>query len=125
MKKIIIFIVTMVIILCGCIDHGENNVNYYEKIIGKWIVGNMSEGEEDSVIFHFFTNNSFYINLTEIDNQGKNNIKTSWMKYEIKENNIIMDIDGNKVPLEFSFSENNNILTLKEKGGSSTILNKI
>ncbi len=85
----------------------------------------MIEGEEDSVIFYFFNNNSFYINLTQVDNLGKYITNTSWMRYEIKDENIIMEIEGNKIPLEFSFSENYTILTLNEKDGSPTILNKL
>jgi hypothetical protein len=121
----ITIIISIIISITGCINNEEIDIDYQQKFLGKWIVGDMIEGEEDSVIFYFYNNNSFYINLTQVDNQGKYITNTSWMRYEIKDQNIIMEIEGNKSPLDFSFSENYNILTLNEKDGSPTVLNKI
>ena len=64
---LVIIIVTLLIIgLSGCVSLEQLK----EEILGKWLVGEIPEGEDGSVVFHFFSNGSFYLNLTEIDEYG-------------------------------------------------------
>ena len=120
-----IFMVGIIIFLSvngfsGCID----TENYEEKILGKWLVGSISEGDDDSVIFNFFSNDSFYVNMTEVDEYGAPTTQTAWMIYEITDDKFIMTIEGNEVFLDYSFSDNDQTLTLTEKDGSLTVLTR-
>jgi hypothetical protein len=121
-KILVIATVSLIIIgLSGCVSLDELK----EKILGKWLVGDIPEGEDDSVVFHFFSNGSFYVNLTEIDEYGNSNTETAWMTYNLTEDKLIMVIEENKVFLDYSFSENYTILELTEKNEPSMILKKI
>ena len=120
-----IFMVGIIIFLSvngfsGCIDIE----NYEEKILGKWLVGSIPEGDDDSVIFNFFSNDSFYVNMTEVDEYGTPTTQTAWMIYEITDDKFIMTIEGNEVFLDYSFSDNDQTLTLTEKDGSLTVLTR-
>ena len=125
-KKILItgiIIFLLVIGLSGCM-YTDNNKNYKEKILGIWLAGDTPEGEDGSVIFNFFSNGSFYVNLTEVDEYGDSTMQTAWMTYEITDDNFVMIIEGNEVFLDYSFSDDDKSLTLVEKDGTSTILTK-
>lgn len=104
----------------GCTD----TENYEEKILGKWLVGSIPEGDDDSVIFNFFSNGSFYVNMTEVDEYGTPTTQTAWMTYEITDDKFIMIIEGNEVFLDYSFSDNDQTLTLTEKDGTPTVLTR-
>jgi len=116
----VIVIFLLAIGLSGCI----NSDDYGEKILGKWIAGETLEGEDGSVIFNFFSNSSFYVNLTEIDESGHPITQTAWMTYEISDEKFVMIIENNKIFLDYSFSDNYQTLNLLQKDGTSTILTK-
>jgi len=124
MNRGILLAVTLILLLAiglsGCI----NSDDYKEKILGKWLAGETLEGEDGSVIFNFFSNGSFYVNLTEIDESGHPKIQTAWMTYKISDEEFVMIIENNEIFLEYSFSDNYKTLNLLQKDGTSTILTK-
>ena len=121
-KKIVItgiVVVLLISILYGCISTGPDD----EKFLGKWKRGDVSEGEEGSVIFTFFSNETYSINATIPD--GKNETLTTetyWDTYEITDGKLIMYMVGVKEILTYSFSDDGNTLTLKEEDGTPTVL---
>ena len=124
MNKEILLVVTVIFLLViglsGCTDSDDCK----EKILGKWLIGDTPEGGDGSVIFNFFSNGSFYVNLTEIDEYGHSTTQTSWMTYEITGDEFVMIIEHNEIFLDYSFSDNYQTLNLMQKDGTSTILTK-
>lgn len=127
MLKIIKFCAILLLLnisLVGCLDNtGEYNFN--EKIIGKWLANDIPQGEDGSVLFNFLTNNTFYINLTEKNNNGKYTNQTTSLIYNITKENLIMFIADEKIILGYTFSNDFLTLTIKEKNGTPTILKKL
>lgn len=124
MKRGIILAVTVIILLMIGISGCINSEDYKEKILGKWLAGETLEGEDGSVIFNFFSNGSFYVNLTEIDDSGHPTTQTAWMTYEISDEEFVMIIENNTIFLDYSFSDNYKTLNLLQKDGTSTILTR-
>jgi len=120
-KKMLIVgmaIFLLIIGLSGC----TNTENYEEKILGKWSVGDTPEEEGVSITFDFFSNGSFCLNHTEVDEYGNSTSQTVWMTYKITADNFVMIILDNEVLLDYSFSDNDKTLTLTDKDGTPTVL---
>jgi len=107
--------------LSGC----TNTENYEEKILGKWSVGATPEEEDVSITFDFFSNGSFCLNHTEVDEYENSTSQTVWMTYEITADNFVMIVLDDNVILDYSFSDNDKTLTLTEKDGTSTVLTRL
>ena len=119
---VVVFILTVG--LSGCTSTEHHKENYKELFLGKWVAGDTPEGEDGSVVFNFFSNDSFYVNLTNVDQHGNSSTQTAWMTYNITNNTLIMVIEGNEVHLGFSFSNNDKTLTLTEEDGTSTVIKR-
>jgi len=125
-KKIVItgiVIILLISVLCGCIS----TESYEEKFIGKWKGENIPEGEEGSTIFNFYENGSYSISFTSYDADGNLTTDILWNTYEIKGETLILDMmDTYEVEiaehLTYSFSNDNNTLTLTEENGTPTVL---
>ena len=127
MLKIITFctiILLLNISLVGCLDN-TSEYDFNEKIIGKWLANDIPQGEDGSVLFNFLTNNTFYINLTEKNDDGKYTNQTTSLIYNITKENLTMIIAGEKVILGYKFSNDFLTLTIKEENGTPTILKKL
>jgi len=120
-----VIILWLIISLTGCFDIESNsNYDFNEKILGKWLANDNPEGEDGSIIFHFLRNNTFYINLTEKNDNGNYTTQTTSLKYNITKENLTMFIADEKVILDYTFSNNFKTLTIKEENGTPTILKK-
>ena len=119
---ILSMIIFLSIIITGCIEE-SSEYDFKEKIIGKWLSDSIPQ-DEGSAIFNFLSNNTLYINFTEIDNGSYSNQTTNF-EYNISKDNLKIFIANEPLILNYSFSDNFKILTLKDEYGSPTILNKI
>jgi hypothetical protein len=127
MFKLLKIGITLIIIIffsSGCFElDNSNKYDYSEKILGKWYIDDVTEGEDGSVIFNFLSNNSFYINMTELID-GNLTTQTAWMTYNITEDKLIMVIENNEISINYSFSNSFNNLILIEPDGTSTELKR-
>jgi len=125
-KNILIVVVIFILAvgLSGCTSTEHHKENYKELFLGKWLAGDIPEGEDGSVVFNFFSNDSFYVNLTETDEHGNSSTQTAWMTYNITNDTLIIVVEGNEVHLGFSFSNNYKTLILTEADGTATVLKR-
>lgn len=122
-KNLILSIIIFLgIIISGCIEE-SSEYDFKEKIIGKWLSDAIPQ-DEGSAIFNFLSNNTLYINFTEINNGVYSNQTTNY-EYNISQDNLKIFIADEPLILNYSFSDDYKILTLKDENGSPTILNKI
>ncbi len=121
MKKqlVIIGIVAILVTvgLSGCIDN--NNVSLKtnkEKVLGRWTA--TISGTPITAIMNFFTNGSYY--------EGLNETTVIWGIYKMTDETIVLQSEGTTHIVEYSFSNNYNILTLTETddGGVYLVLIK-
>lgn len=114
-----IVLISFAVVLSGCTSVRTDD----EKILGKWLSGEAPGAESDTLIWNFFSNGSFSLNLTEA---GIENSTITWMTYEIIDGTLIMALADIEIPLNYSFSNNDNTLTFIDKDdGSSTALIKL
>ena len=122
-QKLIIIGMTLVLLtvmLSGCTSTKTNE----EKFLGLWIT-ERSMGQEETAAFNFFSNGTFSLVVTFLLNESDVNFTalTFWRPYTISDETISMMMEGdNKEILEYSFSDNDNVLTLVEDNGESTVL---
>jgi len=116
-KSVIALFITIILVICflGCIEN-QNDPN---KIIGKWMSENVSEGEEGSVIFQFYTNGSYLISVTIPDESNNLTTTNIWNNYTIDNEILIMKIVDVEERLLYSFSDDYNTLTLTEEDSST------
>jgi len=113
---VVIGILTILVIvgLSGCTD--GNNISSKmnkEKILGRWTA--TIPNTPITVIMNFFTNESFY--------EAINETKVIWGQYTITGKTIALQYGNVTDTVDYSFSNNNNTLTLKETyGGEETYL---
>jgi len=126
LKTLTLGIISLLLIITfsGCLDNDTNEYDYTEKILGKWLSNDIPEGEDGSIVFNFLINNTFFINLTEKNDNGNYSTQTTSLKYNITKENLTMFIAEEKVILNYSFSDNFRTLTIKESNGTPTILKK-
>jgi len=126
LKTLTLGIISLLLIITfsGCLDNDTNEYDYTEKILGKWLSNDIPEGEDGSIVFNFLINNTFFINLTEKNDNGNYSTQTTSLKYNITKENLTMFIAEEKVILNYSFSDNFRTLTIKEVNGTPTILKK-
>ena len=112
-----IVLMSFAIILSGCTSVRTDE----EKILGKWLSGEAPDVGSDTLIWNFFSNGSFSLNLTEA---GIENSSITWMTYEIMDGALILTLPDVKVSLDYSFSNDGNALTLldKENGSPTTLV---
>jgi len=117
--SIIILFIILNFILSGCISTNNNQ----EKILGSWIT-EKSFGQEETAVFNFFSNGTFSFVVTVLLNESDVNVTrlSFWGPYQINDEKIKMEIEGNMENLEFSFSDDFNVLTLFEDNDESTVL---
>jgi hypothetical protein len=124
-QKLIIIGMTLVLLtvmLSGCTSTKTNE----EKFLGSWIT-ERSMGQEETAAFNFFSNGTFSFVATFLLNESDVNFTTLtfWRPYTISDETICMMIEGdNKEILEYSFSDNDNVLTLVEDNGEYMVLLK-
>jgi len=124
-REIVIVGMTLVlftVVLIGCTSTKTNE----EKILGSWIT-EISAGQEETAVFNFFTNGSFSFVVTFLLDESDVNftILSFWEPYTINDEKIVMVIEGKTEIFEYSFSDNDNVLTLlQEDSGESTVLLK-
>ena len=122
-QKLIIIgmaLVLLTVMLSGCTSTKTNE----EKFLGLWIT-ERSMGQEETAAFNFFSNGTFSLVVTFLLNESDVNFTalTLWRPYTISDETISMMMEGdNKEILEYSFSDNDNVLTLVEDNGESTVL---
>ena len=122
-RKIVIVGMTLVlltVVLIGCTSTKTNE----EKFLGSWIT-EISAGQEETAVFNFFPNGTFSFVVTFLLNESDVNFTTLtfWEPYTINDEKIVMVIEGKTEILEYSFSDNDNVLTLlQEDSGDSTVL---
>ena len=127
MIKIIKFCIILLMLnisLVGCLDN-TSEYNFNEKILGKWLANDIPKGEDGSVLFNFLSNSTFYINLTEKNDNGKYTNQTTSLEYNLTKEYLTMFIAGEKVILGYTFSNDFMTLTIREENGTSTILKKL
>jgi hypothetical protein len=124
MYKNIIFSIIIIssIIITGCVDN-NSDFDFKEKIVGKWLSEAVPQ-DEGSVIFNFLTNNTLYINFTEINNGSYSN-QTTTFKYNVTKDNLKLFIADEPLILDYSFKDNFATLSLIDENGTPTILTKI
>ena len=110
-------LVFLSIILCGCISTKTNE----EKILGSWIT-ERTVGQEDTAVFNFFPNGTFSLEIIVHELNGNFTTYVVWETYTITDEKLVMILGGETEILEYSFSDNDNILTLIEDIGESTVL---
>lgn len=115
-------IILLSIVVTGCIDN-NSDFDFKEKIIGKWLSDAVPQ-DEGSVIFNFLTNNTLYVNFTEINNGSYSNQTTSF-RYNITKDNLKMFIADEPLILNYTFKDNFTTLSLIDENGTPTILTKI
>ena len=77
------------------------------------------EGEEDSLIFNFFSNGTFSTTYYIDENSTE---QTMWGTYTIADETLALTIEEDyTVTFDYSFSDNDNILTLTNKDGAVTV----
>ena len=122
-KKLVIVgmaLVLLTVVLIGCTSTKTNE----EKILGSWIT-EISAGQEETAVFNFFSNGTFSLVVTFLLDESDVNFTklTFWEPYTINDEKIVMVIEGKTEILEYSFSDNDNVLTLlQEDSGESTVL---
>jgi outer membrane lipoprotein SlyB len=117
MKKqlVIIGIVAILVsvVLSGCIDNNTvSSKTYEEKILGQWTA--TISGTPITVIMNFFTNGSFY--------EGINETTVIWGTYTMTGKTIALHYGAIIHTVEYSFSNNDNTLTLKETSDGGVYL---
>jgi hypothetical protein len=98
--------------LSGCTN--SNNVSSKtnkEKILGRWTA--TIQNTPIIVIMNFFTNESFY--------EAINETNVRWGQYTITGKTITLQYGDVNNTVDYSFSHNNNTLTLKEIYGGEEI----
>ena len=123
-QKLIIIIgmalVLLTVMLSGCTSTKTNE----EKFLGSWIT-ERSMVQEETAAFNFFSNGTFSLVVTVLLNESDVNFTTLtfWRSYTISDETISMIIEGGtKEILEYSFSDNDDVLTFVEDNGESTVL---
>jgi hypothetical protein len=122
-RKIVIVgmaLVLLTVVLIGCTSTKTNE----EKILGSWIT-EISAGQEETAVFNFFSNGTFSLVVTFLLDDSDVNFTTLtfWDPYTINNEKIVMVIEGKTEILKYSFSDNDNVLTLlQEDSGESTVL---
>jgi hypothetical protein len=120
-KKMVIVGMSLVLlsfVLSGCVSSKTNE----EKFLGSWVT-ERSAGQEETAVFNFFPNGTFSFVVTFLLNESDVNFTTLtfWEPYTISDETVAMVIEGEMEILEYSFS-GDNILTLTEDNGESTVL---
>ena len=112
--------VLLTVVLSGCTSTKTNE----ERFLGSWIT-EISMGQEETAAFNFFSNGTFSLVVTILLNESDVNFTTLtfWRTYTISDETISMTIEGGtKEILEYSFSDNDDVLTFVEDNGESTVL---
>ena len=122
-KKIVIVVMSLAlltVLLIGCTSTKTNE----ERILGSWIT-EMSAGQEETAVFTFCPNGTFSFVVTFLLDESDVNFTTLtfWEPYTINDEKIVMVIEDKTEILRYSFSDDDNVLTLlQEDSGESTIL---
>ena len=110
-----IVVILLAVGLSGCTSINPDE----KKILGKWLLEGIPEGEEDSLIFNFFSNGTFSTTYYIDENSTE---QTMWGTYAIADETLALTIEGDyTVTFDYSFSDNDNILTLTNKDGVITV----
>ena len=111
-------LVLLTVVLSGCTSTKTNE----ERFLGSWIT-ERSMGQDETAAFNFFSNGTFSLVVTVLLNESDVNFTTLtfWEPYTISDETVAMVIEGKTEILEYSFSDDN-ILTLTEDNGESTVL---
>ena len=112
-KKLLIIGIILLILtvgLCGCNEESTKE----EKILGTWIAE--VSGMEGAAVFIFFSNGTYYIS----------GISTERGTYIMTDETLVIGQDGNTITFEYSFSDNNEKLSLiaKEQSSQTFVLTK-
>jgi hypothetical protein len=108
-KQLLIIGITLVLItvgLSGCTDNNLSSKSNDQKILGRWTGTQPSTPE--IAIFNFYTNGSLYMGVNE---------QFIWLTYAMTDETLVLQSKGETRSLEYSFSNNDNKLTLIEVGG--------
>jgi len=113
--------------LSGCNEKSTDGLgkSNEEKILGTW--GGVASGDEETSIFNFFSNGTFFISAMVLDFWSNSNIRqTIWGTYVMTDETLAMEVKGDTNALEYSFSDNGKKLTLiaVEQGGQFAVLTK-
>jgi hypothetical protein len=110
-KKIIVIMVFLLVFgLSGCTDNVTTKLNE-EKVLGRWTT--TIPGTPIIVIMNFFTNGSFYESINET---------FIWSKYTITDKTIALQSGVETHIVGYSFSNNDNTLTLIETSDGEVYL---
>jgi hypothetical protein len=117
MRKIVILIIALVMISSSIFVGCESNKSNEEKILGKWLgTFSASTGNHQAILI-FFSNGNISVNYNET---------ITWGTYTITDKVLNMIIYGQSVAVKYSFSNNNQKLTLiyEVDGSSFAVLTK-
>lgn len=110
-----IIVILLAVGLSGCTSINPDE----KKILGEWLLDGIPEGEKDSLIFNFFSNGTFSTTYCIDENSTE---QTMWGTYTIADEALALTIEEDyTVTFDYSFSDNDNILTLTNKDGVITV----
>ena len=119
MKKLLVIIGIIAILVTveftGCTDNSKINEG---KVLGRWTAP--IPNTNITAIMNFFTNGSFYESIN-------GSITVIWGTYKMTGKTIALQYGEVIHTVEYSFSNNDNILTLKETddGGIYLVLSRV
>ena len=110
MKKIITILIIILSIYCiGCIENNDNYITDEEKIIGTWV--NTSRYINGTASFtYIFSNDNTFEMIIIFNNDTFGNVGT----WEIKENLLNLNIEGNLIKSNYNFSNKDQTLTITD-----------
>ena len=123
-KNLIIFAITVLLIvvgLCGCSESEQRQINTdKEKLIGTWANTSSYEGNNLTISYTFFSNNTYVVTIVHLENTSSYN--GTW---EITNNQLIVTIEGRTQTGNYEFSNNDKTITITDTtSGGTTILTK-
>lgn len=126
-KDLIIFAITILLIvvgLCGCSESEQRQINIdKEKLIGTWANTSLNEGNNLTISYTFFSNNTYIAMIGNSENPNTLSYNGTW---EITNNQLIVTIEGKTQTGNYEFSNNDKTITITDTAsGGTTILTKI
>ena len=106
-----IILVLFAVGLSGCSEFIKEDDSIESKFIGIWEA--KASGETELGVFQFLPNGSFSVKSPQTDwYSGNTTIITVWGTYAMTKETLILENQGQTNALEYSFSNNDKILTL-------------
>jgi hypothetical protein len=112
MKKIIVFVIMILILivgLSGCNESNKSSNTDEVRIIGSWFISELIDGKTNTITYIFLPDKTYkvigsYDGLTE-------NFSGIW---KIEDNKLIVTIEGRTLTGDYQFSNNDKTLTITD-----------